>query len=80
MATITNEAIDKMLDNAKNEMFELNDKKEVIKVFDTLEQDTRYDMIANVLNTQNYIVTPKEVDNLIESVADIISSGINLAV
>lgn len=83
MATITNEAIDKMLDNAKNEMFELSDKgdkKEVIKVFDTLEQDTRYDMIANVLNTQNYIVTPKEVDNLIESVADIISSGINLAV
>lgn len=83
MATITNEAIDKMIDNAKNEITELSneiDGKETLKAFETLEQDTRYDMIANVLNTQNYIVTPKEIDNVVDSVADIISSGINLAV
>lgn len=83
MATITNEAIDKMIDNAKNEIGnEVNKEQQenILKVFETLEQDTRYDMIANVLNTQNYIVTPKEIDNVIDSVSDIISSGINLAV
>ena len=83
MATITNEAIDKMIDNAKNEIGnEVNKEQQenILKGFETLEQDTRYDMIANVLNTQNYIVTPKEIDNVIDSVSDIISSGINLAV
>ncbi|MDD3304271.1 MAG: GPR endopeptidase [Clostridia bacterium] len=78
MATITNEAIDKMIDNAKNEL-DNEGNKEMLKVFEALEQDTRYDMIANVLNTQNYIVTPKEIDDVIDSVADIISGGINLA-
>lgn len=83
MATITNEAIDKMIDNAKNELDGFSNtsgNKEALKAFETLEQDTRYDMIANVLNTQNYIVTPKEIDDVVECVADIISSGINLAV
>ena len=36
-------------------------------------------MIANVLDTQNYIVTPKEVDELISKMSEIIANGINLA-
>ena len=36
-------------------------------------------MIANALNTQNYIVTPKEVDELINIMSEIIANGINLS-
>lgn len=83
MATITNEAIDKMLDNVKHEIEQYPDQEysvsSVTKVFDNLEKDTRYDMIANVLDTENYIVTPKEIDNVIETVSSIISGGMNVA-
>ncbi len=82
MATITNEAIDKMIENAKNELNNYsNDKNKsnILNAFSALEQDTRYDMIANLLNTQNYIVTPKEIDDVIASVSDLIASGINMA-
>ena len=82
MATITNEAIDKMIENAKNELNNYsNDKNKsnILNAFSALEQDTRYDMIANLLNTQNYIVTPKEIDDVITSVSDLIASGINIA-
>ena len=83
MATITNEAIDKMLDNTKEKLnnFENTniDRNDINKVIDFLEEDNRYNMIANVLDTENYIVTPKEIDEVIDSVADIISSSINYA-
>ena len=84
MATITNEAIDKMLDSAKNEIKEFSDKitekKKIESIFEYLEKDTRYDMIANILNTENYIVTPKEVDEVIDEMSAIIACGINKAV
>lgn len=84
MATITNEAIDKMIENAKNEVSDFTsnavDKENMLKAFETFEQDTRYDMIANVLNTENYIVTPKEIDEVMNTVSDVIAGGINLAV
>ncbi len=83
MATITNSAIDKMIENAKSEFDEFNSSgissNTMLKALETFEDDTRYDMIANVLDTENYIVTPKEVDELIDTMSDIISSGINLA-
>lgn len=83
MATITNEAIDKMIESEKQKLNEFSNElniEEKIKTLDLLEQDTRYDMIANVLDTQNYIVTPKEVDELIDVMAKIISGGINLSI
>lgn len=84
MATITNEAIDKMLDNTKNEINNFSEGNEKSqnenKVFEKLEKDTRYDMIANVLNTENYIVTPKEIDEVIFNVAKIIAIGMNTAI
>ena len=49
-------------------------------IFEFLERDTRYDMIANILNTENYIVTPKEVDEVISDMSKIIAKGINNAV
>lgn len=64
MATITNEAIEKLAQN-------LNTK--------ILEGENRYDVIANVLHTDNYIVTPKEIDNVILKISEIIASGLNVA-
>lgn len=84
MATITNEAIDKMIDSAKNQVSEFGNgnvnKQDMFKMLETFEDDTRYDMIANVLNTQNYIVTPKEIDDVIDLVSKLISNGINIAI
>ncbi|MEG2310500.1 MAG: GPR endopeptidase [Clostridia bacterium] len=66
MATITNDAINKIVDS---------------KTKDILNQsiENRYEMIANALDTENYIVTPKEIDNVISNVAKIISDGLNIA-
>ncbi len=82
MATITNEAIDKMLENVKNtanefEKVDENQTKEVFKIF---EKDGRYNMIANALNAENYIVTPKDIDDIIDKVSEIVASSINVAV
>lgn len=84
MATITNEAIDKMIDSTKNQVNEFGSgdikKQDMFKMLETFEDETRYDMIANVLNTQNYIVTPKEIDDVIDLVSKLISNGINIAI
>lgn len=84
MATITNEAIDKMVDSAKEELTNFSNKlmeqKKVDSIFEFFERETRYDMISNILDTENYIVTPKEVDDLINDMSLIIAEGINKAV
>ena len=43
------------------------------------EKGERYHQIANVLDTENYIVTPKDIDELIEIMSEIISESINKA-
>lgn len=83
MATITNEAIDKLTESLKTEantyMNHGIDINKVNEIFELFEKDNRYGMIANALNTENYIVTPKEIDNLIDKISEIIASSINTA-
>jgi len=83
MATITNEAIDKLTDSLKGEanlyMNHGIDINKVNEIFELFEKDNRYTMIANALHTENYIVTPKEIDNLILKISEIIASAINTA-
>lgn len=83
MATITNEAIDKLTNNLRNEatnyMNHGLDKNKVEELFALFDRDDRYTMIANALHTDNYIVTPKEIDNVLLKISEIIASGINLA-
>lgn len=43
----------------------------------TDEKNERYKKIADILDTENYIVTPKDIDELIEIMANIISKSIN---
>ena len=71
MATITNEAIDKVIENTKTNIGESNFLK---------DKDNRYNLIAQTLHTENYIVTPKEIDYIIDKISEIIASGINEAV
>lgn len=83
MATITNEAIDKLTDSIKREATEYSnygvDVNKIKEVFELFERDGRYGMIANALNTENYIVTPKEIDGVISKISEIIASSINTA-
>lgn len=71
MATITIEAIEKMSAGA--------DENKIYDVFKNIDMGLVYSEISNKLDTENYIVTPKEIDDIILNVAKIISSGINLA-
>ena len=48
-------------------------RKKKEKIFQTM-------MIANVLDTDNFIVTPKEIDDVIQIVSDLISGGINMSI
>lgn len=79
--TLTNEAIDKMIDKTANEIeeFEDVDNDQLKNIVGFLNQKTRYDMVANLLNSDSYIFTPKEVDELIDVASSIIGKAINLA-
>ena len=47
-----------------------------------LQEEDKYEMIKEVLVPEdyNFIVTPKEIDDLIENMKDIVARGINFAV
>jgi len=81
MATITNEAIDKLIENSQKEITEFNNEnlndKHSSSIFNLLNNDNRYSMIANTLDTENYIVTPKEIDEIIDKMSEILASSIN---
>lgn len=65
MATITSDAIDKLNENKKLNIIS--------------NKEDRYKIISDILDTENYIVTPKEIDEIIEKVCEIIASGLNIA-
>lgn len=83
MATITSEAIDKMVE-VTTQKIENGDnsvsKEQIERVINIFNDDNKYNMIANVLDTDNFIVTPKEIDDVIQIVSDLISSGINMSI
>lgn len=80
-ATLVNEAIDKMIEKTSNEVIELEDidEAEMKKFIEFLNNDSRYEMVANLLNSSSYILTPKEVDELIDVTSSIIGKSLNLA-
>lgn len=82
MATITNDAIDKVLDSVDDEIknYTNNVTKESNEVLEIMCSENRYNKIANILETENYIVTPKEIDAVISKISEIIASAINEAV
>ena len=46
-----------------------------------LKEQDNYETIKDTLNPQNYnmIVTPKEIDDLIENMKDVVARGINMS-
>ena len=47
-----------------------------------LQEEDKYELIKEVLAPEeyNFIVTPKEIDSLIEKMKDVVARGINFAV
>lgn len=78
-ATIANDAMDLVLD----EMIDQSTKGgEFYKVLKSIDKNEKGTLIKNLLKPYigDFMVTPKDVDDVIDSVAKIISDGINLAI
>ena len=74
MASITNDCLDLFIED-------LQKKAESNDALNKLKDEDNYQKIKDALipNDYNFIVTPKEIDELIDSMKDILSRGINEA-
>ena len=74
MASITNDCLDLFIED-------LQKKAESNDALNKLKDEDNYEKIKQALipNDYNFIVTPKEIDELIEAMKDIVSRGINEA-
>ena len=77
-ATMANDTIDLMLKNMdKNTSQNTNDYDRI----KPMQQEEKYGLIKEVLDPYvgDLVVTPKEIDEIIDSVSDVVSQGINYA-
>ena len=77
-ATLVNDTMDRMLAAMVEQAPQ---DSEFYKMLDSLAGEEKYHLITEILNpyTGNMFVTPKEVDTVIERLANIIANGINIA-
>ena len=78
-ATLVNDTMDRILE----EMMQQTEKgSEFYKTLQSLEQEEKYQMIADILDpyTGNMFVTPKEVDAVVDRLANIIANAVNIAI
>jgi spore protease len=77
-ATIASDAIDLLLENAANQNGESN---RFYDAFKNMAQAEKFNWIQEVLSPYvgNLMVTPKEIDEVIDNIAGIIANGINIA-
>ena len=78
-ATLVNDTMDRIL----GEMMQQTEKgSEFYKTMQSLEQEEKYQMITDILGpyTGNMFVTPKEVDAVVDRLANIIANAINIAI
>lgn len=75
LATLVSDGIDIFIDR-------LQEKAESNEYLNKLQQDDKYEEVKEALNVGEYnmIVTPKEIDDLIENMKDVVARGINFAV
>ncbi|KXZ40096.1 spore protease [Alkalithermobacter thermoalcaliphilus JW-YL-7 = DSM 7308] len=75
-ATLTSDVIDCTIDNL---MQETQKGKDFYKMLKSLREEEKYSLIKDVLEPygQNVVVTPKDIDEIIDNVSYIISSAIN---
>lgn len=69
----------KYLDNIQSLNLSENEKKEISGILGTLDEEKKKELIYEVLNSIDYnlIVTPKEIDFLIDKLSEVISNAIN---
>ena len=75
LATLVSEGIDIFIE-------QLKEKAESNETLNKLQETDKYEEVKEALNVGEYnmIVTPKEIDDLIENMKDIVARGINFAV
>lgn len=75
LATLVTEGIDIFIDR-------LQEKAESNDYLNKLQENDKYEEVKEALNVGEYnmIVTPKEIDDLIENMKEVVARGINLAV
>lgn len=77
-ATLVNDTLNYMLDSM---IKETKNGSDFYKMLSDLNNSEKYELICHILDpyTENMFVTPKEVDSVINTLANIISNGINIA-
>lgn len=77
-ATMANDTIDMMIDNL---IEHTKDNKAFYEMLKGIDKNEKYVMIKEILNPYigDLMVTPKEIDSLIEDMAKVIGNGINIA-
>jgi spore protease len=77
-STIVNNSIDLMVSHFQKET---NKSDQILGMLNHLDENERLLLVREVLNPlgQDLLVTPKEIDQFIEDVANIIASGLNAA-
>jgi spore protease len=77
-ATMANDAIDIMISSMKDKA---DKNSEFYKMLENMSGDDKYSFIKEVLSPYvgNLIVTPKEIDDIITNVSDVVAEGINMA-
>ncbi len=74
LASITNDCINLFIEN-------LQEKGKSNGVLNKLKEEDNYEEIKEALlpNEYNMIVTPKEIDELIENMSSVVARGINMS-
>lgn len=77
-ATMANDTIDRVIDSLINESKEEKDFYSMLK---NIDRGEKYQLIQEVLKPYvgNLIVTPKEIDDVIDRIAKVIANGLNIA-
>lgn len=80
-ATLANDTIDSMIDALIEETKDSKEAKGFYSMLKSLDKDEKYGMIKSVLKpySKNMVVTPKDIDALIEDLSKIIANSINIS-
>ncbi len=75
-STIVNNCIDLLISNFKKQT---NNTEYIFGVLDKMSREERHLMVREVLNPlgQDLLVTPKDIDEFIEDIANVIAAGLN---
>lgn len=78
-ATLVNDTMDRMLDEM---IAQTKEGSEFYKMLNNMDKEEKYQLITEILNPYagNMFVTPKEVDAVVDRLANIIANSINIAV